>query len=248
MAFGGAGPKQFGIVVVVRRLSLGASTPTPSRTACSSRQYECEDAELAFRERNRLGRSVERSGMERLVRERTGILTALLTIVSLALVFGAVLRVGPATALPAAPDSLLSAIPHVNALISATAIGTIVTGIRAVRRGEIRRHQQLMVTTFGLFAAFLVLYLYRVSLVGPTDFAGPAVVETFVYLPILAIHILLAIVCVPFVFYALLLAATRPYEDLYHTRHAQVGSVAAVLWLISFTMGIGVYLMLYHVF
>jgi|GEM_PF-81825 len=248
MALGGAGPKQFGIVVVARRFSLGASTTTPSRTACSPRQYECEDAELAFRERNRLGRSVERSGMERLVRERTGILTALLTIVSLALVFGAVLRVGPATALPAAPDSLLSAIPHVNALISATAIGTIVTGIRAVRRGEIRRHQQLMVTTFGLFAAFLVLYLYRVSLVGPTDFAGPAVVETFVYLPILAIHILLAIVCIPLVYYVLLLAYSHSIAELPNTAHPRVGRAAAGLWLISFSLGIVVYAMLYWVF
>jgi putative membrane protein len=186
--------------------------------------------------------------MERLVRERTGVLTALLTIVSLALVFGAVLRVGPATALPAAPDSVLSVIPHLNALISATAIGTILTGIRAVKRGEIRRHQQLMVTTFGLFVAFLVLYLYRVSLVGPTDFAGPAAIETFVYLPILAIHILLAIVCIPLVYYVLLLAYSHSIAELPNTAHPRAGKAAAGLWLISFSLGIVVYAMLYWVF
>jgi len=105
-----------------------------------------------------------------------------------------------------------------------------------------------MLTSFGLFAAFLVSYLYRLILVGTVEFPRPETVYTYVYLPFLAIHILLAIVCLPFVFYALLLAATRPYEELYHTRHAQVGFVAAVLWLISFTMGIGVYIMLYHAF
>ena len=186
--------------------------------------------------------------MERLVRERTGELTALLTIVSLALVFGAVLRVGPATALPAAPDALLSAIPHVNALISATAIGTIVGGIRAVRRGAIQRHQRLMITTFGLFGAFLVLYLYRVSILGPTDFGGPAAVETYVYLPILAVHILLAIVCIPLVYYVLLLAYSHSIAELPDTPHPRVGKAAAGLWLVSFTLGIVVYAMLYWLF
>jgi len=186
--------------------------------------------------------------MERLVRERTGVLTAVLTVVSLALVFGAVLRVGPATALPAAPDSLLSAVPHVNALISATAIGTIVVGIRAIKRGNVARHRRLMVATFALFATFLVLYLYRVSLLGPTDFGGPAAVETYVYLPILAVHILLAIVCIPLVYYALLLAYGHSIAELPNTAHPRVGKAAAGLWLISFTLGIVVYAMLYWLF
>lgn len=186
--------------------------------------------------------------MERLVRERTGALTALLTIVSLALVFGAVLRVGPATGLPAAPDALLAAIPHANALISLAAIGTIVAGVRAVKRGRIRRHQRLMVTTFALFATFLALYLYRVSLLGPTEFAGPAVVETYVYLPILAVHILLAIVCIPLVYYALLLAYSHSTAELPNTAHPRVGKAAASLWLVSFALGVVVYAMLYWIF
>jgi len=186
--------------------------------------------------------------MERLVRERTGVVTALLTIVSLALVFGAVLRVGPATALPAAPTWLLEAIPHVNAVISATAIGTIVWGIRAVKGGDIRRHQRLMSATFALFVTFLVLYLYRVSLLGPSDFGGPAAIETFVYLPILAIHILLAIVCIPLVYYVLLLAYSYSVAELPNTAHPRVGKVAAGMWLVSFALGIVVYTMLYWLF
>lgn len=186
--------------------------------------------------------------MERLVRKRTGALTALLTIVSLALVFGAVLRVGPATALPAAPDAVLAAIPHVNAIVSLTAIGTILAGIRAVKRGAIRRHQRLMVTTFALFSTFLVLYLYRVSLLGPTEFGGPAAIESYVYLPILAVHILLAIVCIPLVYYALLLAYSHSTAELPDTPHPRVGRAAAGLWLISFALGVVVYAMLYWVY
>ncbi|WP_135303002.1 DUF420 domain-containing protein [Haloarcula amylovorans] len=172
-------------------------------------------------------------------------LTGLLTVLSLALVFGAVLGAIPPRVLPRAPDSILAAIPHLNAAISATAIATIVAGVRAVRNGQIQRHRRLMLTAFGLFGAFLVLYLYRITLEGPTDFAGPAAVESFIYLPLLAIHILLAIIAIPLVYYTLLLAASHPVAELSQTNHPRAGKAAAGLWLVSFSLGIVVYAMLY---
>ena len=186
--------------------------------------------------------------MSEWARDNVPLLTALLSVAALALVFGAVGGAIPSGILPRASDGVLSALPHLNAVISATAITTILLGWRAISRGNVRRHRAFMLSSFALFVAFLVSYLYRLILVGTVEFPGPEAAYTYLSLPFLAIHILLAIVCIPFVFYALLLAATRPYAELYHTRHAQVGLVGAVLWLISFTMGIGVYLMLYHVF
>jgi len=186
--------------------------------------------------------------MSEWARENVSLLTALLSAVALALVFGAVGGVIPSGLLPRASDGVLAAIPHFNAAVSATAIVTIVLGWRAISRGDVQRHKAFMLASFGLFVVFLVAYLYRLTLVGTSEFPGPEIVYSYVYLPFLAVHILLAIACIPFVFHALLLAATRPYEELYHTRHAQVGFVAAVLWLISFSMGIGVYLMLHHLY
>jgi putative membrane protein len=173
-------------------------------------------------------------------------LTAILTIVSLALVFGAVLGFLPA--LPRAPEAVLDAIPHVNAAISAVAIVTIALGWRSIRDGAIKRHRALMVTSTVLFGTFLVLYLYRISLEGPQSFGGPPVLYQWVYTPILAIHILLAIVCIPLVYYVLLLAGTRPIESIPETAHARVGRVAASLWVVSFSLGIVVYLLLYVLF
>lgn len=181
------------------------------------------------------------------VRARVPVLTGVLSVVSLALVFGAVGGAIPTTLLPRAPDAVLAAIPTANAVVSLLAIGTIVGGIRAIRRGDVDRHRQFMLAAFGLFGLFLVLYLYRVTLEGPTDFAGPAVVETYVYLPLLAIHILLAIVAIPAVYYTLLLAASYPVAELRQTNHPRAGKVAASLWLISFSLGIVVYAMLYLV-
>ena len=180
-------------------------------------------------------------------REHVPALTALLTAVSLALVFGAVLQLLPVDALPQ-PNALLTAIPHVNAVISLLAIGTISLGVRSIRQGNVERHRRLMVSSFGLFALFLVLYLYRVALLGPSEFSGPELVYTYAYLPILFVHIALAIVCVPFVFYALLVAGTRPIADIYETAHRKAGRIAASLWLISFSMGLVIYTLLYHVY
>ena len=185
--------------------------------------------------------------MQLVTRQRVPLLTAALSIVSLGLVFSAVGGVVPSWLLPRS-QPLIDLIPHLNALISLTAIVTIVGGWRAIRRGEVDTHRRRMLVAFVLFGAFLALYLYRVSLEGPSDFGGPDAVYQFVYLPMLAIHILLAIVCVPLLFYVLLLAVSRPVEDIYRSRHRSVGQVAAVLWLISFTLGVAVYGMLYVVF
>jgi putative membrane protein len=184
--------------------------------------------------------------MESRVRNHVPVLTGVLSVVSLALVFGAVL--GALPTLPRAPDAVLEAIPHVNAALSLLAVGTISLGWRAIRRGNVVRHRSAMLASLGLFVVFLVLYLYRVSLLGPTDFGGPAVVERFVYLPVLGIHITLAIVCIPLLYYVLLLALSRPVSELPSTNHRRVGRVAAALWLVSFSLGVVVYALLYVVY
>jgi len=171
---------------------------------------------------------------------------AVLTVVSLALVLGAVGGVLPA--LPRASDAVLAAIPTVNAVVSVVAIVTIVQGWRWIRAGAVRRHRAAMLVSAGLFAGFLLLYLYRVSLLGPTAFTGPTAVYRFVYLPLLAVHMTLAIVCIPLLYYVLLIGLTHPVSTIPRTRHPQVGRVAAPLWLTSFGLGVVVYLLLYVVY
>ncbi|KAB1188062.1 MULTISPECIES: DUF420 domain-containing protein [Haloferax] len=186
--------------------------------------------------------------MEFRARDHVRGLTAILSVLSLALVFGAVLGAIPRAAIPQASDGVLNAIPHVNAAIGTVAIVTILSGVRFVRRGEVEKHQRMMLTSFALFATFLVLYLYKVVVQGTTPFPGPQTVYQFVYLPTLAIHILLAIVCVPIVYYVLLLALTRPISEVFGTKHARFGRLAASLWLISFVLGNVVYFLLYVVY
>ncbi|QCC59865.1 DUF420 domain-containing protein [Natrinema thermotolerans] len=187
--------------------------------------------------------------MEYVPRERVRLLTGVLSVVSLAVVFAAAGGRIPASSVPAAPEWVIDVIPAVNAVISAVAIGTIAVGWRAIRRGAIGRHRVAMLSSFGLFATFLALYLYRLTVMGgPSDFPGPATIEQFVYLPLLAIHILLAIVCIPLLYYVLLLAASRPVAEIPATSHARIGRVAASLWLVSFSLGIVVFVLLHVVY
>ncbi|QCS41921.1 DUF420 domain-containing protein [Natrinema versiforme] len=187
--------------------------------------------------------------MEYVPRERVRLLTGVLSVVSLAVVFAAAGGRIPPSSVPAAPEWVIDVIPLVNAVISAVAIGTITVGWRAIRRGRIERHRVTMLASFGLFAGFLALYLYRLTVTGgPQPFPGPDAVYQFVYLPLLAIHIFLAIVCIPLLYYVLLLAASRPVTEIPQTSHARIGRVAATLWLISFSLGIVVFVLLHGVY
>jgi len=121
---------------------------------------------------SRLGDPFVSSTMTDWARENVPLLTGVLSVVALALVFGAVGGVIPSSFLPRASDTVLDAIPHLNAVISASAIITIVLGWRAISRGNVHRHRAFMLASFVLFAAFLVGYLYRLILVGTIEFPG----------------------------------------------------------------------------
>ena len=185
--------------------------------------------------------------VRRTVRGRVPALTALLSAVSLALVFGAALGAIPTALLPRAPETVLDAIPHVNAAICAVAFVVVAVGWRRIRHGDVAGHRAAMTAGVVLFMTFLALYLYRVALLGPTEFGGPAAVRT-AYLTVLAIHVLLAIVCVPLLYYVLLLAVSRSVPEIRRTNHRRIGRIAATLWLVSFGLGVVVYALLYLVY
>ncbi|WEL20988.1 Uncharacterized membrane protein YozB, DUF420 family [Halorhabdus sp. BNX81] len=176
------------------------------------------------------------------MRERTVAVTTVLTISSLVVIFGVVGGVVPSSWLPR--TDAVDALPHLNAALSALALIAIGAGIRAVHRGAIDAHRRRMGAAFGLFVAFLASYLYRITVAGTATFDGPSVLEP-VYLLVLAIHVTLAIVCLPLVYYVLLLAYGYDRRELPQTPHPRVGRIAATLWAVSFTLGLVVYVALY---
>lgn len=174
-------------------------------------------------------------------------LTAVPSVLAIALVLVAVLRIVPPSVLPRAPAPLVAAIPVVNAIVSLLAIGTILTGWRRIRADDVAGHRRYMLASLALFGVFLVGYLYRVALVGPTQFTGPALIRRFVFLPVLAVHVALAVIAIPLLAFVVVLAADRPVAGLYGSAHPRVGRVAATLWLAAFLLGVVVYALLYLV-
>jgi putative membrane protein len=166
------------------------------------------------------------------------------TLASLALIFGAVLQVVPPAFFPRAPSLFVAAIPTINAALIILTFVVVTLGWRWIRRDEVRKHRVAMGAGVTLFLTFLVLYLYRVALEGPTVFPKTGLVRT-VYYVVLAVHVVLAVVCLPLLYYVLGLALTRPVADLRGSRHPRVGRVAAALWLVSCALGVVVYLLLY---
>lgn len=155
---------------------------------------------------------------------------------------------GGIDAVPQVPEAVVAAIPHANAALVAAAFVTVLAGYRAVRRGNVERHARLMATTTALFFVFLTLYLVRLSNAGLTEFPGSDFVYTYVYLPFLGVHMVLAAVCIPLVLYSVFVAATVPRDNIRETAHPRVGRVAVPLWATSFAFGFVVYLMLHHLF
>ena len=180
---------------------------------------------------------------------RLPLLAAILSGAAIAIVVAAAGGAVPARIVPTPPGWVIEGIPHVNAGISVAAIVTILLGWRAIRRGSVGHHRLAMLGATTLFATFLVLYLYRLVVIGgAASFPGPSSVYYSVYLPVLTVHMGLAIVCIPLVIYTLVLGLFTPTIDLPETAHARVGRVAAALWILSFAGGIVVYALLYQLY
>ncbi|WP_121742539.1 DUF420 domain-containing protein [Natronorubrum halophilum] len=171
--------------------------------------------------------------------------TIFLTIVGYALVIGTFLL-----DIPIYPDLTLEQInllTHAIAVINTAATVCLIAGWYWIRAGEVEKHRLAMISAFTLILLFLVVYLLRVGGGGEKYFEGPDLVY-YVYLAMLAVHILLSIVSVPVVLYALILGLTHTPAELRQTVHAKVGRIAAASWILSLVLGVVTYVMLNHIY
>jgi putative membrane protein len=178
-----------------------------------------------------------------LLLRRQGIVATIIAAVVYA-VLGYALSGKPPSSLPPALARLVALAPHLIAVVNASALIVLLMGRAAIRAGRVASHRRLMLAAAVLISAFLVLYVTRVALGGTKAFPGPAAVRVYLYLPLLAVHILLSIVSVPLVVYNLLVGLTRPVGAIGATAHPRVGRAAVGLWSVSLALGIVVYLML----
>jgi putative membrane protein len=137
---------------------------------------------------------------------------------------------------------------HAIAVINATTLVLILAGVRWIRRGEVSKHRKAMLSAFTLIIVFLVIYLFKVGGGGTKEFVGPTLVRNYIYLPMLAVHLILSIVSVPVVIHAAVLGISHTPDELRETAHARVGRIAAAAWSLSLFLGVVTYVLLNHVY
>lgn len=185
------------------------------------------------------------SRIRTLLRTHTAASAAVMTVVGYALVVGTFVF-----EVPIYPDLTLgqiNALSHAIAAINATTTILLVVGWYRIRQNRVSAHRRAMATAFTTILLFLVVYLVRVGGGGEKYFVGPDPAY-YVYLLMLAVHIVLSIVAVPVVLYALLLGLTRTPAELRNSVHARVGRIAAGSWILSLVLGVVTYIMLNHVY
>lgn len=173
------------------------------------------------------------------------LVTTVLSLIGYALVVGTFARVFPF--FPDLTNETVIVLSDAIAVVNATALVTILAGVRYIRRGEVRKHRAAMLTAFALILLFLVMYLLKVG----GGFEKAILVEgpvRWAYLVMLAIHILLSAVSVPVVIHAVVLGLTHTPSELRDTSHARVGRIAVAAWTLSLFLGLVTYVMLNHVY
>jgi putative membrane protein len=100
---------------------------------------------------------------------------------------------------PAAASSAQYAfLPALNALLNGLSAIALLIGYTFIRARRIGAHRAAMMTAFGFSTLFLVSYILHHALHGDVRYPAHAALRT-VYLPLLASHILLAVVALPLI-------------------------------------------------
>ena len=142
---------------------------------------------------------------------------------------------------------------HVNATLNTIATLLLVAALVQIRRGNELAHANLMRAALGVSAAFLGCYLYYHYQVGSVKFTHKGVVR-YIYLAILASHVLLAMTVPILALWAAYLGTRAMQSDSsdperageFRARHRRVVRWAYPIWLYVSVTGVVVYLMLYH--
>jgi len=135
-------------------------------------------------------------------------------------------------------DADLSFLPAVNAGLNSTAAALLVLGWLAIRGGNRKAHQYLMVSAFAASALFLVSYVIYHYAHGDTRYTGEGVMRT-IYFAVLISHVLLSVAIVPMALSAFYFAWKKRFAT-----HKKVTRILTPIWLYVSVTGVVIYFML----
>lgn len=143
-------------------------------------------------------------------------------------------------------------LPGVHAIINSLTVATLIAALISIKKGNIKLHRAFMFASLFLGVLFLLSYVtyhWNVDSVRFGDLnhdgevsdqeALEAGTSRIVYLVILASHILLSILVVPFVLFAFYFALTDQID-----RHRKMVKFTFPVWLYVSITGVVVYFMI----
>lgn len=136
------------------------------------------------------------------------------------------------------PGYDLTFLPPIYATINGLTAVLLIVAVMAVRRGNRRLHEMLMKTCVFLSACFLIMYVAYHTTTETTKYGGEGVMA-IVYYSILASHILLSVVVIPFVLFTFVRGLSGNFA-----RHKALARYTYPLWLYVAITGVIVYLMI----
>ena len=129
-------------------------------------------------------------------------------------------------------------LPALNALLNGFSAVALLIGYALIRARRIQAHRAAMIAAFAFSTLFLVSYILHHALHGDVRYPAHAALRS-VYLPLLASHIILAIVALPLVLVTFFFSLTGRFRE-----HRKVARWTLPLWLYVSVTGVVTYAML----
>jgi putative membrane protein len=135
-------------------------------------------------------------------------------------------------------DYSMPFLPYLNAGINTITLICISFALYFIKRGNQKRHWQLMTTALFLSIAFLLSYLLYHASSEETSFGGEGTVR-YIYFFLLITHILLSAIIVPLVLVTFLRAKLGQFD-----KHRKIAKYTFVIWAYVLASGIAVFFMI----
>ncbi|WP_099367713.1 DUF420 domain-containing protein [Sphingobacterium sp. 1.A.4] len=132
----------------------------------------------------------------------------------------------------------LGFLPPIYATINGLTAITLVVAVSAIKRGNIKLHENLIKLCMVFSSLFLVMYVAYHMTSESTKFGGEGTIR-YIYYFILVTHIVLSVVIIPFVLFTFVRGIAGAYE-----RHKKLARITYPMWLYVAVTGVIVYLMI----
>jgi len=129
-------------------------------------------------------------------------------------------------------------LPALNALLNGLSAVALLIGYTLIRGKRVAAHRAAMITAFGFSSLFLASYILHHALHGDVRYPVHAALR-LVYLPLLASHILLAIIALPLILVTFFFSLTGRIPQ-----HRKIARWTFPIWLYVSITGVITYAML----